>query len=449
MVGAWIAVLIVLMGLSLCSFSWGLILYLASALLMPSLWLGEVALRVELVYCLWLVLVFLIRKSVTGSSFKWHRVLSWYGFFLAVVAISTATVLPIHVSDGSFTQLAVSFYGMFRPLIVMFLFLNAPDDEAFAWHVLWTLVWASIPIALLSIGQTISLNIATQVTLRCYVSPSRTPVLSSLKELGVILRSTGVFESPVNNGVFFLLVLVAAGFLLICSGHKSFQRWILYVSIGLAVVGGATTLSSTFLIGFVLVLMLFAVFVWPRYSHRFLRIAAPVICIGVLVAVLLIRGLAQRPSVLGVLNYEVQRILSHAVLQSRYNPTTGVLANTVQAILQRPFLGWGLTSIEGVFVGDSLYVGTLYRGGITGFFVFLSTIWLALRSMVKNRRVGGTLGKISQVAFLATLVVLVVGIGSPSFSILRLQEWVWAVIGLSLKSGSLKSGSRKSGDMRS
>lgn len=444
MVVAWIAVLLVLMCLSLYSFNWGLIFYLASALLMPSLWLGEIGLRVELVYCLWLVFVFLIRKFLTGSPIKWHKVLSWYGLFLVVVAISTVIVLLTSISVDSFTQLAVSFYGILRPLIVMFLFLNTSDDEAFAWRVLWTLVWASIPIALLSIAQTARLNTATQVTLLCYVSPSRTPVFTMVNTLGAILRSVGVFESPVGNGVFFLLVLVAAGSLLTFGGYRPFWRWILYASIGLALVGGVTTLSSTFLIGFVLVLALFVIFVGPRHLRSFLGVAVPMICVGVLVAALLVRWFAVMPLALGTLRYEVQRILSQAVLQTRYNAATGSLANTLQAILKRPILGWGLASIEGVFVGDSLYVTTLFRGGIIGLFVFLSTIWFALRSMVRNSRVSGTIGKISQTAIIATLVVLVVGVGSPSFSILRLQEWEWAVIGLSLKSGSVKSGGIRS-----
>lgn len=182
----------------------GLALYLIGALILPSPWFGEeVALRFEVIYCLWLVFAFFLRKAASGFTFRWHPVLSKYGLFLVAVILSTVLTLLSKASEGPLMKSLVSFYGVLRPLLVMFLFLSGPVDKKFVQRILWAFVWLSIPIALLSIGQTLGLSVAQEITLRGDTSPWRTPVFRLLKEQGIIIRSTGVFESPVLNAIYF------------------------------------------------------------------------------------------------------------------------------------------------------------------------------------------------------------------------------------------------------
>jgi len=422
----------------------GLALYLIGALIFPSLWFGEeIALRFELIYCLWLVFLLLLHKAASGFTFRWHPILSRYGLFLVVVILSTMIAYLSEASEGSLMQSLVSFYGILRPLIVMFLFLNVPVDEKFARRILWAFVWLSIPIAFLSIGQTLGLSVAQEITLRGYTSPWSTPVFRLLEERGVIIRSTGVFESPVFNAIYFLMVLITAGFLLMRGGHKPFHKWVLYLSLGLALVAGITTLSSTFLLGVVAVAGFLVVFFYPRYRRRFLRIAIASACVIGLLILFFLPYFSQQPLFLGGLSYQFQRILSARVLETRYDPEVGILANTYKAIAQRPILGWGLTQVEGAFVGDSLYVSILYRGGILGLLLFLWVAWAILRQTWRYFRTVGIYGEVNMLCLLWTLLSLVTSVGAGGgFLTLRLQEWYWAVIGISLNAYLAKAQSR-------
>ena len=428
-----IAIAFILAVVPLLSMRVGLALYLIGALIFPSLWFGEVALRFEVIYCLWLVFVFFLRKAASGFTFRWHPVLSRYGLFLVAVILSTMLAQLSKASEGSLMQSLVSFYGILRPLLVMFLFLNGPVDEKLARRILWAFVWLSVPIALLSIGQTLGLSVAQEITLRGYTSPWRTPVFRLLEKQGRIIRSTGVFESPILNAIYFLMVLIAGGFLLVRGQYKPFHKWGLYISLGLALVAGITTLSSTFLLGFVIALALLVVFLWPRDKRRFLRITVGSTFIMGLLIVSFLPYLLQQPLVSGDLHYQLQQILSYKVLQTRYDPETGILAGTYQAIAQRPILGWGLSQLEGVFVGDSLYVSTLYRGGVFGLLLFLWVVWAILRHTWRYFRTVGIYGEVNMLSFLWTLLSLVTSVGAGGgFLALRLQEWYWAIVGISL-----------------
>ncbi len=428
----WIAAAILFASVSLLSMRTNLTLYLIGALVFPSLCFGKVTLRFELIYCVWLVFVFFLHKATSGFTFKWHSILSRYGLFLVVIILSTLLALSDKTFEKSLMQLAISFYGILRPLLVMFLFLNVPANEKFVQRILQAFVWLSVPIALLSIGQTLGVSVAQEITLRGYTSPWRTPVFRLLEERGEIIRSTGVFESPVYNAVYLLLVLVTIGWALISGVHNFANRWVLYLLFGLIVIAGITTLSSTFLLGMIFTAGVLLVFLGLRHTKRLLGFAiGGIFVIGVFMTFSL-PYFMQQPTFAGTLSYQINRNLSGTVLDTRYDPTSGVLSKTYRAIEQRPILGWGLIKAEDVFVGDSIYISVLYRGGVVGLSIFLWTIYGILKHAWRSRYQEGTQGEIGWVTFLWTLLLLAVGMGSPSFFLLRLEEWYWAVVGLSL-----------------
>jgi len=307
-------------------------------------------------------------------------------------------------------------------------------DEKFTRSIVRVFVWLSLPIALLSIGQGLGLGIAEEITRLGYVSPWRTPVFKLLEEQGIIIRSTGVFESPVYNATYFLLVLVAIGFALVEGSQRGFaNRWALYFLLALAVVGGVTTLSSTFLLGAIFVVAALAFFLWRRYLKRFFQFAVgSMFVIGLFIALLLPHFMRQSVFA-GTFAYKMGQILSGEVFATRYDPASGILSETYLAIQERPILGWGFVQAnKEVFVGDSVYVSTLYRGGLVGLSIFLWWMFSVLRHMWRIRSGAGTLSEIGWVGFLWTLMLLVAGVSGPSFFILRLEEWYWALVGLSL-----------------
>ena len=335
-------------------------------------------------------------------------------------------------SRNSFIQLAIPFYGLFRPLLVMFIFLNISLNEQFIWRTIRYFIWTTIPIAILSIGQTLGSSVALQITLLGYTSPSRAPVFKLLEEHGSILRSTGVFESPVFNAVYFLSVLTIVAFALVSRSSEFGSRRLLYLIFGLAVVAGVTTLSTTFLLGTILILVMLVFFLGYKYPRRFLYLAiggAFVVGLFVLISWPIF---ARQATFTGAFRYQVDKIVTGALFSSRYDPESGIFRETYEAIQQGPIFGWGLTQSEDVFLGDSVYISVLYRGGIIGLSVFLWVIYSILKYVWRNRKQRGLYGKISWVVLVWTLLLLTVGFGSPSFFILRLQEWYWAMIGVTM-----------------
>lgn len=439
----WLLTLAVFMGAALLSLRWGVILYLIGALIFPSLWLGETtAVRFELIYCLWLLFVFFLRIAVLNLAFRWHPVLSKYGLFLLVIVLSTMFALVGRSSEGSLIEEAVSLYGILRPLLVMWLVLNISVDERFASRVLQALLWLTVPIALLSIEQTLGANIAQQVTLQGYTSPSRTPVFNLLEELGVITRSTGVFESPVYNAVYFVLILTTVGFALVIGSPAFGSKRFLYLLFGLAAVAGTTTLTSTFLMGATLAVAVLVFMLGYRYPKRLLQFAVAIAGVASMFVIVGLPYFTQQGAFAGTLNYQVNKILSGTLLYTRYSSEDGQLRGTYEAIQERPVIGWGLTEREGAFVGDSLYISVFYWGGIIGLGSFLWLVCSILKHAWRNRGEESLRGQISWMVLLWTLLLLATGVGSPSFFILRLQEWYWALVGVSLNLCSQANGNK-------
>lgn len=436
----WLCLLIIGILLSLHSIRYGLLYYLFGAIVFPVLRLGDIAVRFELVYCMWLFIIIVINRMITRPVFKWNPVLSLYALFLAAVIAATLLALPTVEKVDIFGQ-SVMLYGLLRPLLVIFLFLNVRLDEAFARRVLWLIIWLSIPLALFSIAQVIDLSIAEKVTTLFYASPARTPIFALIEETGSIIRACSVFESPLYNAAYFLFVLLASGIFLVTVECNPFQRRILYVSLGMATIGGIITLTSTFFIGIILSICLIFLIVRPRFQVLFSGSSAVTICIviALILALLLITQTSENTAFVGTLKYQIHRILSGSVLETRYDPETGFLLNTYQAILKRPLLGWGLFPQEGVFVGDSLYLVLLYRGGLVGFGLFFLIIYGILRYTWKQQNAVGMYGITNQIVIMYTLLLLVIGVGQTAFFTMRIQELYWALVGMGLNRAILSS----------
>ncbi|MBB6030464.1 O-antigen ligase family protein [Oceanithermus desulfurans] len=329
-------------------------------------------------------------------------------------------------------QLAIPFYGLLRPVLVMFIFLNISFDEPFIWRMIKYYIWTSIPIAILSIGQTLGSSVALQITLLGYTSPSRAPVFKLLEEHGSILRSTGVFESPVFNAVYFLSILTIVVFALVSKSAAFGSRRLLYIVLGLAALAGITTLSTTFLLGTILILAMLVFFLGHKYPMRFLYLAIGGAFMTGFVVLISWPFLARQATFTGSFRYQVDKIVTGAIFSTRYDLERGIFRETYEAIQQSPVLGWGLTQSADVFLGDSIYIIMLYRGGIIGLSAFLLLIYRILKYAWKNRNQRGIYGIMSWVVLMWTLLLLATGFGSPSFFILRLQEWYWAVVGATM-----------------
>ncbi|MEO0071778.1 MAG: hypothetical protein ABIK39_06825, partial [candidate division WOR-3 bacterium] len=434
--------LITLIGLiiiSLLSFRWALFFYLITALVFPVLKIGEFAIRIELIYSLWLIILFVTRSLVFKNqkvNFQWRPIILVYALFLTALLFSTLLLLFTGGSSAISKQSLIPFYGFIRPLLIMLLFRNTQFTERWLNRLLTTFVVLSIPISILSICQTLGLDFAQDLTLRCYASPWRTSLPVVKSQYGYLLRSTGVFEYHGYNATFSLTVILITGYLLIKEPVLNFNLRrkrnlaLLYTSLVLSTIAGLFSVSVTFLLGVAVVLLLLALSsrTSPRGLLKFSTIMAIVIgAILIFVAPVILKSSNLRQ---GLLN-QIGRIIDGNFLKGRYYlPSAGILAPTYEAITRRPLFGYGFG--EGFFSGNSLYVGLLYRGGIIGLGLWFFFIATTLKFTYRHS------GLITRLIFFLTILYLAIGLGNPAFFIPRLSEWYWALIGLS---GSLMVGS--------
>lgn len=429
----WIILFFIGIIISLKSIKLALLYYLLGSLVFPVLWIGNISLRFELIYCLWLVFLFLLYKIKSGFNFKWYLILSIYVIFLILNILSTL-ITSINIDNFNkkyFISNAIQFYGILHPLFVMFLFLNVIIDYKFLSSMLRLFILLSIPIAFLSIGQTLGLNIATKITLIGYTSSWRSPIMNLMKQTGSILRSVGIFESPVNNAVYFLLVLVTIIIIYFKKTYNIVNKKYLYLLFGLIFIAGFTTLTSTFLLGVIFITGILIFFLGLRYPKNLLKFIIIIIFIlFIFVFLSLPYFISKERSFKGTFKYQIDRIISGKVFVSRYDSKSGIFSDTFQAIKNRPILGWGFNVVnKDVFIGDSIYVVLLYRVGILGLLIFFFIIYLEIKNILVKY---GKTNYLKWILFLWTFILLITGLSSPSFFLLRIRDWYWAFVGLSL-----------------
>lgn len=392
----------------------GLYAFLLAVLVAPYLDLGGAAFRVEHVLVPVLLLLLLVKGQglVLGAAV--------WGYFGWWTWQMIATLLP---SPGAGTsELSwVTVYTLLRPLGVIILFSSPVIAERDLGRLARWFALSAIPLGALALLQLLGNTAATQLTVLAYTSPGRTPVADLLAQLGIIVRAVSVFESPTYAGSYFLLAAGSGGLLLLrpTAGAEGARGPLLAATL-LAVLGGVATLSATFMAGGVLVALL--LFGFARGGARVgLLVVGGALLAGL--AVLVARNFSGPEAASGTFGYQLERLRTFGVLTSRYSESGGITIDAIGAIRERPLVGWGLSSPEGVFVGDSLYILVGYYGGLVGALLFFATLGLAAQRGLSRP---GT----SSLVLLWLVVLLASGLGSPSMFIPRLQDWWWAVLGM-------------------
>ena len=102
-------------------------------------------------------------------------------------------------------------------------------------------------------------------------------------------------------------------------------------------------------------------------------------------------------------------------------------------------IGHGTVVTEKAFVGDTLYITTLYMGGLVGLGVFLFLNYWVLKKSGAGRGSIGWWGLVNTLIFQLTLLLLATGFGAPAFSTRRASEWYWVLMGISLNKHLRKS----------
>ncbi|MBI1222784.1 MAG: hypothetical protein GC180_09300 [Bacteroidetes bacterium] len=183
-----------------------------------------------------------------------------------------------------------------------------------------------------------------------YFSDARSVNLSdSLDWYGTITRKTGVFFTPLYLSAFSLYTAFF---------FASLKKWRWF---GAAAVLGIFTLSKAYYIGLILLLL----YSYYRLVGKGTRAFLILPWVG-LVAAIFIGPIFS--SILENAGYSGFADLISKGYSSRYDASNHDLLNyeTIRSIESNPWIGYGFQQPDGIFLGDTFWVDTLYRGGIIG-----------------------------------------------------------------------------------
>lgn len=419
---------LLLLAIPLFSLRRALIVYAVGSLVLPYLHIGGMFIRFELIYAVWLFILLVIRNAVKGIPLRVHETVVLYLAYLLVVSASTMIAL-VGVPEQIFASFIV-LYGLFRPLLVLLVFANASMDASFVRSMIRIFLGVSVGINVFSVTQFLGVEVATRITEQCYLSPAVSgPFEFLLAVHGRLIRPMSVFESPVYNANYTLIVILVC-FTLLQTERNMWLRGSLYLAGILAAIAGLMTSSTTFLLG-IMVLVGIAIWTNVRFPRRVVSLATAVVIGGSAVFCTFRSSPALQDLARGGLAYQAQRITGLDLFASRYAPESGILSETYSAILRNPLIGNGALKAGEAFVGDSTYVATLYMGGLVGLAIYLFFLYWVLKLSSSRRRLPRGFGLLNSLVFQMTLLLLVTGLAAPAFHMRRVSEFYWLLLGMS------------------
>ena len=425
-----------LLAIPLFSLRTALIVYVVGSLIFPYFHVGGLFIRFELIYALWLIIVLAVTRVMTRTPLRVHETVLLYSMYLLIVI--TSSIIPLGQVPAQMLDSLVVLYGLFRPLLVLLVFANASMDASFMTSIMRIFLAVSVGINLFTVAQFLGLEAATAITKQFYLSPAGSEPFELLIAIfGRLARPMSVFESPVYNANYTLVVILVC-FTLLQTERNMWLRGCLYLAGILAAIAGLMTSSTTFLLG-IMVLLGIAIWTNLRFPRRVVSLATAVVIGGSLVFCIFRSSPALQDLARGRLAYQAQRITGLDLFASRYAPESGILSETYSAILERPLIGNGVVQREGAFIGDSTYVATLYMGGLIGLAIYLFVFYRVLKLSSSTKGLPGTFGLLNSLVFQMTLVLLATGLAAPTFHMRRVSEFYWALVGMSVNRG-LKGG---------
>ncbi|HSA33023.1 MAG TPA: hypothetical protein P5077_04790 [bacterium] len=397
-----------------------LLILLPGILFAPYMIFGSAYVRIELVMMPALLFILLLRRG--NADIPLPRVIRP---IILLWALTLCVTLVSSVTGTAVSPAWFNAYAYLKPAIIILLFANAGFRKEDLPPFLRLFAATAIPLGLFAATQTFGLKAATDLTMSAYISPGRIVVERLVDELGFILRAVSVFEHPSYAASYFLIAFATSVYLLFeLRGTAGNDRRPLLplLSLIMSFIGGVMTLSGTFVAG--LAIILFLLFLRLQWKNKLLTLAVSGALGLVIIGYLMVLGEQEDyESIANNITYQVHRVVSMELFETRYAKNTGYLARTIYEIRENPVIGYGWSRKQGVFIGDSMYVVILYQSGLIGLTLFA---WWALSTYRIGRR--SRIG--SEVFLLWLFVLLIAGVGIPSFFTPRLNDWVWALCGI-------------------
>lgn len=388
----------------------GAYLYLVGALFAPVTILNFSFVRIELVLVPLMFVAVFLRKGFCWSDALLPAV-AWAAWVLAV-------------SLGSQDEVNwIGCYAFVRLVALSMIFASIGWTERDVIRSQSLFCLTAIPMALLCLGQVLSLPGARGLTESAYTTPSANVFdrqIVSERE-GYAFRAIGTFGNVSPTGAYFVLVTGIGMVLLAEAGkvRRGRRRRGVVACLAAGFVGGIATMSGTYVAGAVPAIAT-AVLLSPRQSRRFSLavVGVAAVCL-VAVAWLAVR---YSETFSDQLRYQWDRFTSGRIVESRYVGNDAVLAEALEDVSEAPLCGHGVI-VNDTFIGDSVYMTLLYSSGLLGSSMLLLSVgMLAIHSL--------RWGLAGRLALMWTILIFVCGVGSTGIFILRFGDWWWATQGM-------------------
>ncbi|MEH7356288.1 hypothetical protein V7150_22500 [Neobacillus drentensis] len=369
----------------------GIIKYIVFALVSPHLNIGDFQISFE-IFSFFLVLVVVLIKD--SSVFLIYRKYLYRQHLMIYFIVFILASLLAVIRFGSEIPW-ISFIAIFRVvcLIYMLQYVMKDSPEETIDQIISPILFINLAVSIIQI----TVPASTRLFYEFYYKTSLTPLEAVLK-LGYFDRGYGTFGTPVLLGVFSLLSFaVYFGFFV---ERKNFKRK--YLKLISSIIIGLLALSKTAIIGIPSILVLCCILsflgVIKVKNRKVLLLPLIVIPIfGITVRLLERQGTA--------ITWYLSFLRNpFKAFETRYDTTSGILANTYSTITSNWMLGVGGTPLANDFIGDSMYTGIIYSTGVLGLFIYFSALIISTIKNLKFR---------NATALLCFVVICLTGFGAP------------------------------------
>lgn len=365
--------------------------YIIFSLISPNLRIGQYQISFEIAAFLPVLFVLFLKRTKVFAIFNKSvdRQYLWLYFFIYIVATLVSTLKY----EGNINLIPI--FGYFRAICIIYMlqYIMKDNPSIILDNILTPVLFINFVFSVIQLSAPSSVNIFYEF----YYKDSMTPLKETLK-LGYFNRAYGTFGTPVSLGI--LAVFAFAIYIGFISEKKQIRH--LYLKLVMSIIIGLMSLSKTAILGIPLTLIVYfllALFgIIKVKNKKALFIPILIIPIGLIVIYFLIK---QGTFILWYIDYLFKPFEAFI---TRYDSSTGILANTYLIIRDNLLIGVGSKSFENVFSGDSMYIGLMYSTGILGTSLYIVIILISTIRNIKLKHV---------TAVLCAIAIILAGFAAP------------------------------------
>lgn len=400
---AFIFIIVTLLFLLKNKYEKALTFYLIFSIISPMINLKGIKISYEI-----LMFIPILISAILNKRIKKDRNLITIYVYILLLLFSTMLSLNKYNTTILFTNL----FGIIRNFIIILLIINCKAINLN--KILAPVIYVN---TLICTFQLIFPN-SIQIFDKLY-SKNFSTYLEYNVNLGTFTRLTGTFYTPILLGLTSLIAFSYYYKCIIYSYKK--KEAILCV---LSLICGVFSMSKTFLLGFVFIILLELILSLLEKKKKSAIIIRSIFIIAIIVVFIILVDFMKKKG-FGIEWYLEYYKNPFQAFTTRYSNQNGALIRVKEVILKNLLLGVGATNPFGEFVGDSSILLILHNVGIIGFIIYSMFLIKSIIYYVKNNeQLGIILFFVVIIGFLSTSLYSII-IGSLLIGVLSRRERIF------------------------